>query len=400
MKNIVKKMLKAILPNKVRTHLISYKAKAEILMRKMFMYLCRIFPVDSDKAVFMSFQGKSCSDSPKAIFREMVRMKPDGKYVWLMCDNTVRIKHAATASPDTFKGLYHLATAKLWVDNMRKEYWIVKRGGQYYVQTWHGNVALKKVEKDTEKTLNANYIKSAKNDSKMADLFLSGTKWRTQNYRSAFWYKGEILELGYPYSDVLYGDKNKMHLKIVKAFSLPAVTKLCIYAPTFRRDENISCYDLDFEGVLKALKNRFSGEWKLLIRLHPNVRNKHELIKYNDDILDASLYKEMSELALGVDFLISDYSSSAIDALEAHTHCLLYASDYDEYSKDRSMYFAKDELPFTFCETNDKLISEILSFDEHAAQKKAQQFYDRVGFFNGPDSAKKVTEYILKRIGE
>ena len=42
------------------------------------------------------------------------------------------------------------------------------------------------------------YVKDAINDTKMADLFISDCKWQDDNYRNAFWYKGEILKCTTP----------------------------------------------------------------------------------------------------------------------------------------------------------------------------------------------------------
>ena len=46
-----------------------------------------------------------------------------------------------------------LARAAVWVENNRKEAYIRKRRGQYYIQLWHGGIALKKIEGDCEEAL-------------------------------------------------------------------------------------------------------------------------------------------------------------------------------------------------------------------------------------------------------
>lgn len=375
------------------------KGQTRIRLQKAFMRACRIIPVNRKKVVFSSFFGTRYDDNPRAIFLEMVKQRPDWKYIWLLPDEKETIEHAMVVTTGSFDAIYHLATAGLWIDNCRKDYWLSKRKKQYYVQTWHGNVAIKKVEKDAEAALSQEYIQSAKNDSKMANLFVSGTKWRTENYRKAFWYDGEILEVGYPYSDVLYGDKQSFHQKVCEYYGLSEKTKLCVYAPTFRQDHSLDCYDMNYNAVIEALTERFGGEWKLLLRLHPNVRDQYNSICYTEDILDASSYKEMAELAAGADFLITDYSSTMIDAMEAKVPGLIYASDFDEYNRDRSLYFDKGELPYLFCETNDQLIHEIKMFDEAACMAKAQNFYDSKGFYNDAHSTERVVACILKKLG-
>ena len=367
-------------------------------IKKMFMVICRCFPINPKKVVFSSYFGEKYNDNPRAIFLEMKKRHPNWNYIWLLDNPKIRINNATVVIPNSFSAIFHLATSKVWIDNCRKEWWISKRKKQYYVQTWHGNVAIKKVEKDVENNLSKDYIKNAKNDSKMANLFLSGTKWRTKNYRDSFWYDGEILELGYPYSDVLYKNKNTVKKKVCNYFSLPTTTKLCVYAPTFRKDHNLECYDMDYNRVLAALEKRWEGKWKMLLRLHPNVYYKHRDMVYSKDVIDASDYKEMAELAKGADFIISDYSSTLIDAVEANDFGLIYASDYDNYMKDRSLYFKKNELPYIFCENNEELINEILHFSEEKCMSKVKAFYNDKGFFNDEFSTKRVVSYILKKI--
>ena len=170
------------------------------------------------------------------------------------------------------KAIYHLATAKLWIDNSRKREWIIKRKGQYYVQTWHGNVCIKTIEKDAEDYLDKPYIRCAKHDSQMADLMISGSKFRTKNYRSAFYYKGEILEYGLPVSECFYKDFSIVKDKVRKFFKIDEEVKIALYVPTFREKDCLDSYDMDYERVLKALCQRWAGSWKLVIRLHPNIQ--------------------------------------------------------------------------------------------------------------------------------
>ncbi len=119
-----------------------------------------------------------------------------------MQDDTIKIDGAKVVKETSMKAIYHLATAKLWIDNSRKREWIIKRKGQYYVQTWHGNVCIKTIEKDAEDYLDKPYIRCAKHDSQMADLMISGSKFRTKNYRSAFYYKGKYWSTAYQYRSV------------------------------------------------------------------------------------------------------------------------------------------------------------------------------------------------------
>lgn len=62
--------------------------------------------------------------------------------------------------------------------------------------------------------LSKRYIDSAKNDSKMINLFLSNSDFSTFLIRRDMWYSGKILQKGLPRTDVLLnGDRNTIAKK-------------------------------------------------------------------------------------------------------------------------------------------------------------------------------------------
>lgn len=368
------------------------------LAGQLFMRLCHLLPL-KDKAVFTSFYGKSCSDSPKAIYDEMRKKYGDSiEYVWIMADGSAQVEGARVVRDFTLRSVYEHATAKLWIDNCRKREWMIKRKGQYYVMTWHGDNCLKKIEKDAESKLDKRYVKCAKRDSQLADLMLSGSRFRTENYKSAFWYDGAILELGCPKTDIFYKPHAPYIKKVKEAYGLSEETKIAVYMPTFRATADITCYDIDNERLLAQLEASWGGKWVILVRLHPNIMDKCSSLSYNDRIKNATMYGEANELLMACDLLITDYSSCMFDAIEARKRVLLYASDMDTYLDDRGFYFRMDELPFPLAQNNDELMQCIADFDEKAYQLKNNAFIERLGICNSGNSAEKVTEYIYKKV--
>lgn len=57
-----------------------------------------------------------------------------------------------------------------------------------------GGPCLKYIEKDAT-ALPAEYVAYARNDSKMADLMISGSKWRTNNIKSSFGMTAKLLSV-------------------------------------------------------------------------------------------------------------------------------------------------------------------------------------------------------------
>ena len=99
----------------------------------------------------------------------------------------------------------------------------------------------------------------------MADLLISNSKFCTNLYRNSFWYDGSILECGSPRNDILINDTEYFKLKICEYYKLDKNINIAMYAPTFRRNNNLDVYNLDYEKCISALKNKFGGEWVILL---------------------------------------------------------------------------------------------------------------------------------------
>lgn len=361
----------------------------------------RMLPIKKNKIVFDSFLGKGYSDNPKFLAEEFLE-RGEFELVWIVTNKNQEnfpermevVKHNSLAE------IYHLATAKVWIDNCRKHYQLEKRKEQFYVQTWHGNIAGKKVEADVLETLSEEYIKCAQKDSEMADVFLSGSKWASQNYRDAFWYKGKILEYGLPRADIFYQSPEKYIKRVYEYYNLNSDEKLAIYAPTFRTDDNFECYSLNYKRLLKYLETEWGGKWKILVRLHPHIQNLQNMISYDECILNGSEYKDISELIIASELLITDYSGCMFDAMETGKKVLLFATDIQDYMLDRGTYFSFDELPFLLAENNDELCKNIQLFDEIIYKKKVVEFMKKCGFCNCDNSTKRIVDYIVEQINK
>ena len=222
----------------------------------LLLYCCRVFPVDKNKVLIMSYYGNGFSDNGKAIALELLKKNPGMDIVWSARKDAQKTIPQGIRFVEYCSAKYYweLATAGVWIDNCRKGREVLKRKNQYYIQTWHGAVALKRIEKDAQDSLSAGYIADAKNDSKMADLVLSGCGLFTKLCRSAFWYNGEILECGSPRLDVLFHQTEETQKNAREKLGIPEEKKVILYAPTFRADGNMDCYIQKYEKILAAIE--------------------------------------------------------------------------------------------------------------------------------------------------
>lgn len=368
------------------------------LIANIFLRFCWLFPLQ-DKIVFSSYDGSYFNDNPAAVYKALLEKNSNLKYVWLMKDAHYTIEGASVVKVTSFRAIYELATAKCWVDNKRKQYWLRKRKGQYYVQLWHGGIALKKVEKDAAVVeLGDNYVTGAINDSEMADLFVSGSRWRSNNFRNSFWYNGDILECGSPKSDIFFKPDDDIKRKVCEYYHLDVTTNFILYAPTFRSTKRMDCYDLDLIQMMQACKKKWGGNWKALIRLHPNIQNQMNEFEYNEDILNGSLYSDVNELIIASNIVVTDYSSVMFDGLAANKTVMLYVKDADDYQQKRGLYWKIEDLPFLRAYNNADAISEIDNFSIESYSSKINQFKDELGIIPNDHASEIVANVILHQL--
>lgn len=347
-----------------KTENLFIKKVKSIIITALF-YIFRCFPIVSNKIVISSYRGLGFKGNPKYIVNELLESNIPCQLVWITSKNTSDMypPKIRLTPYNTIRSIYELCTAKIWIDDCRKERWVRKRKKQYYIQTWHGGIGPKKVEKDIIGKISNEYILGAKQDSKMADLFLSNSTYRTNLYRSSFWYYGAVLEKGLPRNDLLFSNQSEKYTRKVKHFfQLSEDTKIILYTPTFRKDFNVKHHQIDFEPLCNFMENKTNKKWVVLIHLHPNVARQSSSLTYSEYFLNANKYSDIQELYLASDMLITDYSSSMFDFALTKKPVFLYTFDIASYKEDRNFYFDLSKLPFPSASTMDELITKISDF--------------------------------------
>jgi CDP-glycerol glycerophosphotransferase len=349
---------------------------------KIFLfYFFRLFPIQKNKIVFCNFSGKRCGDSPRSISDYLQNKHPDLDIVWLchpeynpeIPKGTRKVAFGMCS----FKMIYELATAQVWVDSHTKFAFTRKRKNQFYMETWHGGIGLKKVEGDVKESLDAAYMKRVHVNSNLIDVFLSNSQWASELYKRAFFYKGTLLESGLPRNDIFF--KNQNVNEIHKYYKLAPHINILLYAPTFRADDSVECYNIDTKKILEVLENKTSEKWVILVRLHPMAMKLKHKIEFNSSVIDATNYPDMQKLLLEASALVSDYSSCMFDYALLKRPCFIFANDILAYKNDRDFYFDLKDLPFSVAENNDELETNILKFNQKQFENDLVKFFKNVG---------------------
>ena len=358
----------------------------------------KIFRIDNKKIVFDNFNGKGFGCNPKYIALELIKEDINCKMIWLVNDlNTEMPKQIKKVKHGSIRAYYELATAKVWIDNVRNSKGIKKKKEQFYIQTWHGSLCLKKVEAEAENMLDKKYVKDAKIDGKITDLMISCNKNETDRYKNNFWYNGEVLECGLPKNDIILEQDYIIKEKVYNYFNIEKEKKIILYAPTFRKSyDGFNIYKFDYEKCIKSISEKFDGNYIILIRLHPNASQYSKELNYNENVINATNYDDMQELLTTADVVITDYSSIMIDFSLIKKPVFLLAKDYKEYmEKERGFNFDFLNLPFSIAFNEEELYRNIYNFNYKKYIEKCNRFYNEIGLY---DNIKKSSEIIVERI--
>jgi len=294
----------------------------------------------SNSVLFESFQGKVIGDNPYAIFSEVLSRNPSFELLF-----TVDSK---TKSPEGAKGIKHgsiawlkaLATSRVLVNNTNFPGYFRKRSGQRYIQTWHGT-PLKRLGRDIVDVVpTGSYLKMMDREASFWDFLISPNPYCTEILGKTFGYSGQILETGYPRNDVLISGKDKRDLVRKSLGILDANQQVVLYAPTWRDSKRTATGNWK---PVNFLNGSLGPNVTVLFRGHTNTHSAHSS-KVTGGAIDVTNYKNVAELYLAADVLVTDYSSSMFDFSVTGKPMIFLAPDFDEYVAKRGFYFDFEQL--------------------------------------------------------
>lgn len=371
----------------------------EIVLRILFCVF-KIGPIKKDKIIFINYDGRGYGDNGKYIYKQLINEESIDCY-WVVNDIGVELpKKIKKIKNKTILFYYHIFSAKVIINNARFPRYIIKRKAQYYIQTWHGDLQIKKIEWDAKSVLGYGYRRAMKTDTAMTDLMLSNSDHFTKICRKAFRYSGEVMEVGSPRDDILLDRPKDVVFQVRSYFSIKENENILLYAPTFRENYKHNPYDIDFDRLKTKLLQVTGKKWKILIRLHPNIKNPERLIKKNKNIIDANKYADIQELIVSCNLLITDYSSVMFDAMIAEKPVIIYAKDADDYINTRGCYFSLSELPFLTVKNNSDLNTNLNSDFLKKYQHGYNGFKKKIGLKETGISGKLVADKIMNIVGE
>jgi CDP-glycerol glycerophosphotransferase len=360
-----------------------------------------------DEVLFESYESRAYGDNARAIFEELRRRVPDLRCRWMVVDGQ-------TALPDGLEPLRRfsrdhfeaLARARyVVIPNYRPmEAWFETPKDQVVVQTWHG-APFKRIALDNPRwgTMggkdNADRIRA---ESARWDYLLSPNPPSSPILRGAFGFSGEMLDTGYPRTDVFHApDRERRAAAVKERLGLDPSKRVVLYAPTMRDDHRYSGnrYSLEMRLDLPAARHALADDHVLLVRRHAKVVDTVPGVD-GSFAIDVSAWPDVNELLLAVDVLVSDYSSLTFDFAVTGRPMLFFTYDLADYrDRLRGFYFDPDRLPGPHVATSDELITALQDLDgvEREFRPRYAEFAARFCELDDGRAAGRVVDRVFRK---
>ncbi|WP_330239013.1 bifunctional glycosyltransferase/CDP-glycerol:glycerophosphate glycerophosphotransferase [Streptomyces sp. NBC_00525] len=286
-------------------------------------------------ALYSTFDGRQYSDSPRAVYEELVRRGTEVEHIWVVRDQQAIIPEGATVVEHGSVAWHEaLARSRYIVTNTQLPEWFARREDQTVVQTWHGT-PLKRIGLELAGTAQANaaYIATLADRAKQWNFLVSPNTYSTPVLRRSFGFEGEVLECGYPRNDIFHApDRAKVAAAVREKLGIPAGKRVVLYAPTWREDQRLGGgrYSLGLQLDLAAAERELGEDTVLLVRRHYMVTDRLP-DSGTGFVKDVSRYPDVGELMLISDALVTDYSSLMFDFAQTGRPMLFHTYDLEHY---------------------------------------------------------------------
>ena len=390
------------------------KDMAKYSVRGLYILGSHIIPANEKIILFESGNGRNYSGNPRYIYEEILNqgLNDEFKCVWSLIDTDIKIPgNPVKVRRSYFKFLYYTLRSGAWIFDARHLYYLRKHKKAKYVQTWHGT-PLKKLALDMEyMDMNGSqdierYHQEFRDNSLLWQYLISQNPFSSEIFRSAFDFKGEMLEIGYPRNDILINRNNAEDIDEIKGrFNIPKDKKIILYAPTWRDNQyhNNNEYKFATEMDFDKMHKELGDEYTLIVKFHYLVKENIDWSRYDNFVIECDAEWDIQELYLISDMMITDYSSVMFDYSILKRPMIFFAYDLDNYKNNlRGFYFDMfEEVPGPICQTNEEMIEFIKNYTEEDYQtqfgEKYKKWSEKFNPFDDGNASKKVIELIRNK---
>lgn len=306
---------------------------------KLFYILFSILPINKKKISFASDSRTELNGNLYFVYEELYNrnLNLDIKFIF-----NERIDNRKSFY-QLIKMAYHFATSKIILldDFYPLIYPLNIRRNSDLIQVWHAAGAFKtfgfsrigRPGGPSPKSKNhRNYTKVTVSSEGVRDHYAEGFGITVD----------KVFPTGVPRSDIFFDEEYKEYVRktLYNKYPFLKEKKVILFAPTFRGNGQASAHFpfhvLDFKKLYEDL----SDEYVFLFKIHPFVNNKLSIpYEFADFFYDFSDFREINDLLLVTDVLITDYSSVCFEYALLEKPMLFFAFDVEEYVRTRDFYY-------------------------------------------------------------
>ena len=348
--------------------------------------------------VFVMTFDNSYSCNPAAIADELLATGKDIDIVWAVTDKTDKSlfpEGVRTVNRGSREMFTEMRSARIWLDNGLNCVWyyMPKRKGQIYINTWHGSLGIKRLGG------NISWRMRAKTCRRKTDYMISNSRFEEEVFASTYWKGVPCLRYGHARNSVLCDEAKfpETATRVRKTLGIYDGRRILLYAPTFR-DSGKDFPKPEWDKVTAALKERFGGDWIITSRLHMKDRDKS--LSSVENVIDVSAYPSIADLMIAADVAVTDYSSWIYDYILTGKPGFVFAPDKDEYEKSRGLYYPLSDTPFDISVDTDGLCSGIRGFDAQDYNNRVRAFLEDKECCDDADAAKRAAQFIMDKCSD
>lgn len=333
---------------------------------KLFYILFTILPINRKKISIASDSRSDLNGNLYFIYEELYKRNLDLNIKFIFNE---RIDSRKTIF-SLIKTAYHFATSKIILldDFYPLVYSLRIRRNADLIQVWHAAGAFKTFgfSRVGRPGGPSSHSRNHRNYTK-ATVSSEGVRG---NYAEGFGITiDRIYPTGVPRSDIFFDEDYKGYVrkKLYERYPFLKQKKVILFAPTFRGNGQASAH-FPFEVIdFKKLYEELNDEYVFLFKIHPFVKNSFSIpYEYSNFFYDFSDFREINDLLLVTDLLITDYSSVCFEFALLNKPMLFFAFDVEAYIRERDFYYDYfDFIPGPLVRTTDEIVSTIQRGEFH-----------------------------------
>lgn len=377
---------------------------------ELVLHVFWIFPIRRERITLLNDLGYTYGDNLKYIAEFIIKKELNYEIVFPLKDPVSFIKFynnlkiIVTPKYASVSFFYYVLTSSVIITNGGGISFLPIRKKQKVLSTWHGGGPYKKTGIDVY--ADKWYIKEMTLHAKKISVIMSSCVYcSNEEFPAQMISHDKILNVGMPRNDIFFDENPYIKEKVHSYFSIQDSEKIVLYAPTYRsnlQDRVTGAFipfniELDTKRLINSLNTKFGGKWRLMIRLHPKLKN---VDLDNASILNATNYPDIQELLYTSDVCITDYSSLMWDFSLSYKPCFVYATDIDQYEQERGFYMPSNRWPFPIARDDNELEKNIMSFNYEVYINAVIKHHLEAGSFEKGIACKELVKIIDNHINK